>query len=943
MAQWRLQLFALMLFACGVAAHAGLPGEPDQAGATLPSHLRTESLANPYGVDSREPAFSWQLAAAAPGARGLRQSAYRVLVASSQQGLNRERGDIWDSGRVASSAQIGIVCGCHALQPHRPYSWKVMVWDGHGRASPWSATAHWETGMLSADAWQAHWIAAHPDPSPAVPAREGVDLPEAVPQPLPLFRREFMLSKPVASATVAVSGLGQYELHVNGSNVTASVMNPGWTDYRKRVFYNMFDVTTLLTQGSNAMGVMLGNGMYNVPNAPGRYNKFTGTFGQPKLILQLMIRFKDGSETVIVTDKSWTDAPGPITLSSIYGGEDYDARREQHGWDRARFHGSRWSAAAEVDGPGGILVAQLLPPVVVAQTFTPVSSKAFADGTTVFDLGRNFSGWPGIVVHGAPGDTVKIIAGELLDKTGRVTQQSNNAHPGFDNEFNYTLGAGGRQSWHPQFSYNGFRFVEVRPAAAVTGGALPEILAVSGSFLHDDVAVTGAFASSSALFVQIHRLIDQAILSNMVSVLTDCPTREKLGWLEQTHLAATSIMYNYGVLALYRKMADDMGDAQTASGLVPSIAPEFVAFVNNQGESTFFRDSPEWGSAIILSPFAAYRFYGDISLLAAHYEQMQRYIDYLSSKANDNILSYGLGDWYDIGPGAPGESQLTGKGLTATAIYYQDLVSMSQIAALLHKPQDMERYAQKVAKVKDAFNRALFHPETSQYDRGSQTANAMPLALGMVPEDHRAEVLSNLVADIRNHGYHITAGDIGFHYVVRALTDNGRSDVLAKMLSQTDPPSYGYQLKQGATSLTEAWDANPASSQNHFMLGHAEEWFYRGLAGLDIDLANPEPRRIVIHPAIVDSVNAADASEDTVFGQARSSWQRLQGGAAFDITVPPGQQATLVLPAPAGSSFQEDHKPLQIGGAILSMHRNEQSIELIAGSGSYHFVRSDQR
>jgi hypothetical protein len=908
------------------------------APAIRPVHLETNSIESPMGLDTTEPRFSWQLAAADPGARGLRQTAYRILVASSPDLLRREQGDLWDSGRVTAATQIGIPCACRGVAPHTPYSWTVMVWDQLGRPSPWSPPAHWLAGMLASDAWQAHWIAQQPDPPTPARTREGVDLAEAVPPPLPLFRREFLLSKPVSSATVAVTGLGQYELRVNGRNVTASVMNPGWTDYRKRILYNMYDVTSLLRQGANALGVMLGNGMYDSQNIPGRYNKFTGSFGQPKLILQLMIRFEDGSETTIVTDRSWSSAPGPITLSSIYGGEDFDARREQPGWDLAHFDAKHWTPATEVEGPGGKLIAQQLSPVVVARTFTAIHTEYFANGVTVYDLGRNFSGWPNITVRGEAGSRIHILDGELLDASGHVTQQSMNAHPGFDNEFNYTLRGGGVESWHPQFSYNGFRYLEVAPSSA-PNGELPKILTVSGSFLHDDVAVTGDFGSSDPLFDQIHRLIDQAILSNMVSVLTDCPTREKLGWLEQTHLAATSIMYNYDVLGVYRKMADDMEDEQLPDGLVPSTAPEFVAFVNQQGESTVFRDTPEWNSAIILSPMAAYRFYGDASILSEHYEQMQKYLDYLASRVKENIVAYGLGDWYDIGPGEPGFSKLTVKGLTATATYYQDLVSMATIAKVLGKPQDTERYTASAEDVKRSFNEAFFHRESAQYDRGSQTADAMPLALGLVPEDLRKAVLANLVGDIRNHNYHITAGDIGYHYLVRALTDNGRSDVLARMLSQTDSPSYGYQLKRGATSLTEAWDANPRSSQDHFMLGHADEWFYRGLSGLDIDLSRSQPTQIEIHPAVLDSLTSASASEDSVFGEVASSWNRSPDGITFAITIPAGQQATLTLPED-GNLLTEGGHPVAPGGAILSLSRRDGSTQLVIGSGTYHFAET---
>ena len=373
-----------------------------------------------------------------------------------------------------------------------------------------------------------------------------------------------------------------------------------------------------------------------------------------------------------------------------------------------------------------------------------------------------------------------------------------------------------------------------RSAPAKPGTPKPQVLSLQTDFTHDDVAVDGHFTSGVKLLNQIHALIDRAILRNLASVITDCPTREKLGWLEQTHLAGYSIMDNYGVLKLYEKVADDMGEAQLNDGFVPGIAPEYVAFVDAKGDSTNFRDSPEWGSASILAPWQAYQFYGDLEMLRDHYDSMVRYAGYLRSKLQDGMLSYGLGDWYDIGPTLPGESQLTGKGLTATAIYYQDLRTLATAASLLGKEADAASFSNEAGQVRDSFNRHMLHSDTATYDRGSQTAQAMPLVLGLVPENLRQAVLDNLVKDIRDHGNHVTDGDIGFHYVVRALTDNGRSDVLFDMLARNDSPSYGYQLQRGATTLTEAWDTNPRSSQNHFMLGHAEEWFYRGLAGINV-------------------------------------------------------------------------------------------------------------
>jgi len=490
--------------------------------------------------------------------------------------------------------------------------------------------------------------------------------------------------------------------------------------------------------------------------------------------------------------------------------------------------------------------------------------------------------------------------------------------------FDYTL-AGGEERWHPRFTYYGFRYVQAETIPATTDGPPPEILSLQTDFTHDDVAADGHFSSGVTILNQIHDLIDRAILSNLASVISDCPTREKLGWLEQTHLAGYSIMANYGVLKLYEKVADDMADAQLADGFVPAIAPEYVAFVDARGDSTKFRDSPEWGSASILSPWQAYEFYGDAEILRDHYDSMVRYADYLRSQLQDGMLSYGLGDWFDIGPGSPGESQLTGKGLTATAIYYQDLQTLAATANLLGKEADAASFRHEAAQVRESFNHHLLHVDTATYDRGSQTAQAMPLVLGLVPENLRQAVLDNLIKDIHAHGGHVTAGDIGFHYVVRALTDNGRSDVLFDMLSRTDSPSYGYQLQRGATTLTEAWDTNPGASQNHFMLGHAEEWFYRGLAGIDINMSRPEPSQITIHPAFLATVPSAQAEVHTVLSTIESSWTREGSKVDWHVLIPAGSRATLILPAAAteGSVNGSTAPPTSPNG------------DFVLGSGAY--------
>jgi len=726
-------------------------------------------------------------------------------------------------------------------------------------------------------------------------------------------------------------------VHLNGKNVTDDVLTPGWTDYQKHVLYDSYDVLPLLRAGENAVGVMLGNGMYNALHTPGRYAQHAKSYGPPKLLLELRVIYADGSEQTIVSNTSWKTASGPITFSNTYGGEDYDARLVQNGWDTPGFDDAAWSTAKITTAPNaaaaGAMEAEQTPPVRVLKQFAPVKMNHPHDGLTVYDLGQNFAGWPAITVSGPAGAMVTMLPGELLNADGTVTQHSANAWPGSPVLFRYTLRGGGEESWHPRFSYYGFRYLQIQ----TTGGAV-QIKSLIGERTGADVRVTGEFESSNDLFNRIHQLILNAVRSNVMSILTDCPHREKLGWLEETHLFAGSLMSNYDVSSFYRKMAEDIGDGQLASGLVPSIAPEYIAFVDNKGNSTAFRDSPEWGSAIVLSAWAAYQSYGDPSALRDHYGELQHYMSYLQSRSKNGLLSYGLGDWYDIGPKPPGYSQLSSTTVTATATYYEDLKAMTAIAKLLGKNDDAAMYAQQASAVRDTYNAALFHPATNEYDRGSQTANAMPLALGMVPADKRAAVMENLVADIAAHSYHVTAGDVGFHYVVRALTDGGRSDVLYRMMSQTTSPSYGYQLAKGATALTEAWDTNPDSSQDHFMLGHGEEWFYRGLAGIDFDMSRPENERLEIRPYVPEggdnATTSASASMDTVLGTVVSKWKRNGNVVEWDVTVPPNASALVTFPAAFQRNVFESGVPLARANGVSGTDQAEVWKVI---SGTYHF------
>ena len=771
------------------------------------------------------------------------------------------------------------------------------------------------------------WIAAH-----ATDAAQGDE-------PLPLFRREFRIAKPVRRATLLISGLGQYEAHIDGEKIGSSELTPGWSDYRKTIYYDAYDLTQTLKPGTHALGIELGNGMYRVRKTKGRYTKFAGVYGPPQCIAQLHIEYADGTQQDLVTDEAWKTAPGAITFTSIYGGEDEDARRLSAGWDRAGFDDSTWRPAQTVPSPGGALCPELSAPIRVIKTYAPLRSQSIRPGVLVFDLGQNIAGWPEIEVSGKPGSIVKIIPGELLKDDGSVSQRSS----GGSAWFSYTLAGSGVERWHPRFSYYGFRYLQVEGVSLAPGADQVHLIAVRGQAVHSSAAQVGSFESSSALLNRIHDLILRAIENNSESLFTDCPHREKLGWLEQTHLAAASLLYNYDFRSLFAATLKNIADAQRTSGekagMVPEVAPQYVVF---DPRYDIFNDSPEWGSAAVLAPWYLYQQTGDHTVLVENYAVMKRYVGYLRTRAQQGIVSYGLGDWYDIGPAAPGVAQLTSPGVTSTAIYYQDLRVLAATERLLGKDDEAAASEREAAGVAQAFNARFFDAAMHRYDHGSQTAQAMPLAVGLVPSEERAHVLDALVSDIRAHDDHVTAGDIGFHYVVKALSDYGRDDLLLAMLQRTSPPSYGSQMAKGATALTEAWDANPANSQDHFMLGHAEEWFYRGLGGIDVDFARPSDARITLHPRALPGLDWVRTHYDSTQGRIESNWKRNATQTEYEFVVPAGATATLLIESGNPASIRMNGRPVRSAAGVLRASVDSKTWRVVVRAGRYRVVAQNR-
>jgi alpha-L-rhamnosidase len=909
---WKLSaagLAGILTLLIALNSQAAAPPVPSEASPALTvTDLRCEYVSNPLGVDVAAPRLFWKLESST---RNERQTAYEILASSTAGALAKDIGDLWDTGKVESDETIQIPYQGKPLKSSQQVFWKVRVWDKDGKVSAWSPEATWTMGLLDRADWHAQWIAAE---------RGSETL---------LLRREFAVKPGLKRALAYVSGLGYYELSVNGRKAGGDLLSPGWTKYDKTCLYDSHDLTPLLKEGRNAVGLLLGNGMYNVEGK--RYTKFKGSFGPLKAIMQLRLEYADGTTESIGTGEKWRTSPGPITFSDVYGGEDYDARLQQAGWNQSGFDDSKWQPARLAPGPGGILkgLSAAAPPIRAFDVLKPVSVKHLSSGVTVYDLGQNASLIPRMTVKGAAGSVVKIVPAELLNKDGSVNRRS--AEPDLKPSYwQYTLAGNGSEEWFPKFFYHGARYLQVE-CSAPQGDKLPVVESLEGVVIHSSSPAAGAFENSDELFNRIYKLIRWAQVNNMVSVLTDCPHRERLGWLEQYHLNGPSLRYDFNLGRLFTKGMSDMADSQLADGLVPDIAPEYTVFEGG------FRDSPEWGSAFVLVPWQQYEWDGDGELLRQHYDEMERYVAYLGSRADNHILSYGLGDWYDLGPKPPGYAQLTPVALTATAFYYEDASILARAAALLGKTDDAREYQELAAQIRSAFNQKFFNEQTNQYATGSQCANAIPLVMGIVEPKDRDAVLANMVRDVREHGNSLTAGDVGYRYLLRALAEGGRSDVVFEMNNQSDKPGYGYQLKMGATSLTEAWNANPRSSQDHFMLGQIIEWFYHDLAGIGGDPTGPGFKKIIINPQPVGDVTWVKASYDSIRGKIISHWTKESDGFRLSITVPPNTSATVFVPAPAAGQVMVDGKNLtrESGAKFLRQEKDRSVFEV--GSGHWVF------
>jgi hypothetical protein len=918
---------------------SGVPGavhgsaQNDSSSAALQVYdLRCQSRESPVGIGKAHPAFSWKIAATG---RGVMQTAYQVTVASSLQKLSAAP-DLWNSGKVTSGKNTFIRYDGKPLTSAKKYYWQVKVWVDNGTQRSCVAHAGFSTGLLNKNDWlEARWIgyerlADSMKVYPGVPGKADELGDKAKKRDvMPCFRKTFSVKKTVQQAYVFVCGLGQYVLLMNGKRIDSSFLNPAWSDYTKRCYYNGYDVTSAVKQGAKVIGAIVGNGFLYITRE--RYHKLAIAAGYPMLRAVLVIRYSDGSIRKITTDASWKTAPSAITYSSVYGGEDFDARKIQPGWSAPGFDDKGWKTPVTEPGPGGAMKAQQSLPVRVNQVFKPVRIDSSRKNIREYDFGQNTSGIIRLSASGPRGYRIRIIPSELVNADNTPDQQAT-GHPYY---WEYTLKGKGMETWQPLFSYYGFRYAGIEvfdPTGKQVNTDAVHIDSLTSLHTQNGAPRVGSFSCSDTLFNQIFRLIRWGIRNNMSNVATDCPHREKLGWLEETHLMGNSIQYNYDILSFYTKIAADMRDAQLPGGLVPDIAPEYVVFQDG------FRDSPEWGSAGVLIPWYVYQWYGDREILQKNYAMMKRYVAYLDRKSDHHLLAYGLGDWYDLGPKGPGVSQLTPLGVTATAFYYYDSKVLSRIATVLHDIPAARHYAALADTIRKAFNAKYFNPVTKVYATGSQTAYAIPLYFGLAPAKDRKAILANLADSIKGNNYALTAGDIGFRYLVQSLEAGGYNQLIYRMNNRDDVPGYGYQLRKGATALTESWQALRSVSNDHMMLGHLMEWLYSGLGGIRQQKGSVGYKRILIAPQLVSGIDQVAVTYHSINGPIAVRWERTtEGKARLHVEIPANTTAKVWLPAKDRHLVKENGKTLSEGDGIREIASKNGHVVIGTGSGSYDF------
>ncbi len=857
---------------------------------TTVANLRSEHLQNPLGIDVTKPRLSW---ISTLTQRGAHQTAYQVLVASSPAVLAQNQGDLWNSGKVVSDQSVLVEYSGQPLTSGEACYWQVRVWDQNGNVSAWSPSAMWTMGLLSPSDWNAKWIGmtTPTNISPAAPS--------------PMLRKTFTLAKPVARATAYICGLGYYDLQLNGAKVGDHVLDPTWTRYDLQADYVTYDVTTNLLQGQNAVGVQLANGFYNEWTSDA-WNTFNAPWrALPQMIMQLVIQYTDGTQDAVISDQSWKASTGPLLLDTTRLGEVYDARLEKPGWTTAGYDDSSWASAILREGIAGSLIAPDAEPVKVFQSVSPVRIIPVSGqpGVYTFDFGQNLAGWGQLSVSGPAGTSVRMVYGEKTNSDGSVDQSNINYLVSLTQYFQtdtYILKGSGVETWSPCFTYHGFRYAQVfgLPAAPTTNTLVAQVV-------HTAFDPAGSFLCSNDLLNRIETNALWSYRANFVGIPTDCPTREKNGWTGDAQLACEMGLTHFHGEAAYTRWIKEFGPAQLSNGELSGVFPNAL---------WGYGEGPAWESAYLLVPWFVYQHCGDARILTNNYAGMKAYVDYETSVATSNIVSYGLGDWEPA-------ATVTPASVTDTAYYYQGALIVAQTAALMGRTAESQQYSNLAAQIKVSFNNSFFNPANNQYSGGTQTAQSCALYQSLVNSNQISAVAGVLATAVQQNGNTIDTGILGSKYLLRALCDNGHADTALALAMQTAYPSWGYQITNGATTLWETWSgAGSQDSLNHIMFGDVSAWFMEYLAG--IRPGAPGYKTVIIRPEITAALAWAQGAHDSPYGTISSAWQLSGQLVNLNITIPPGSVASVYLPmsgtAASNLVVQETGTTIWQNGAVAA-------------------------
>ena len=890
---------------------------------------KCEMLDNPIGIDVRTPRFSWKLSGEK---RGMKQLAYQIIVSSSLSKLENNEGDIWNSGKQEGDQSVLVSYAGKTLHSRQECFWKVKVWTNHGEQL-WSESASFSMGLLQLTDWKAKWIGMEK-------AFAWDSVSKFARLSARYFRKELNTPSKVKKATVYISGLGLYELYVNGQKIGDHVLSPSPTDYSKTVFYNTYDVTQNLKQGKNVIATVLGNGRFFTMRQKYKPQKWHN-FGFPKMILQLEIEYADGNKQIVGTDASWKmTADGPIRTNNEYDGEEYDARKELTGWDKHGYNDGKWLKVQMVSSPGGILKSQMNERMKVMMRFPPVSINPLSADKYILDMGQNMAGWVKMQVRGTKGDQVKLRFAESLQPNGEL--YTANLRDAIVTDI-YTLSGSGNEIWHPTFVFHGFRYVEVSgyPGTPTLGDFMAEVV-------YDDIPAQGGFRTSNLVLNQIFQNAYWGILSNYKGMPIDCPQRnERQPWLGDRTMGSYGESFLFDNSRLYAKWLNDIKDAQKPDGAIPDVAPNFWYY---------YKDNMTWPGAYLTIANMLYQQFGDMQSIKKHYPSMKKWMAYMKGKymTKDFIVTKdSYGDWC-VPPESPelihsrDSTRTTDPKLIATAYYYYLLQLMQKFALLSNNNADVSGFASEAEKVKNAFNKKFYESSTGRYSNNTVTANILPLAFNMVPEGENEKVFKNIADKILNENKgHISTGVIGTQWLMRWLTKYDRADIAFKLASNTSYPSWGYMTVNGATTIWELWNGNTANpsmnSQNHVMLlGDLLIWMYENLGGIHSDATGVAFKKIIMKPSFEVDLGFVNASYQSPYGTIESRWEKGNGQLTWEVAVPANAQAILYIPAEAMNDVKEGNKLASESDCVqfLKMENGKAVFEI--GSGRYSFSVSSR-